>query len=898
MKRSIRLTSLFTFLFSIVLLVCSQTRSLKIIRAADGMGPQSRIGQTELGANAREAKIPSGRAGHGLETTQVSPPANASMMQMPLVAPLFIEDADFSSTLVMVNASSLNTFADVVLTGMDGVEITSKRVQFTSHSQQRITVGALLHDIGSDATTGRIEIMQSPDLKGMSILAQLLLTHDELGEPNYIDEEIAMPSTSGSQMLRAVADKADGSPFLAITSLFESPQRITVECLPEHGPIFSKAVDLQPGETLVTEACIAKTLHGLDFTAVQSGAVRGSRGSVGIALSSDAMPGSFAAFGLAPHEDRGRDFFSGIVFDDPKMIMSSTTVFPGVPVGSTDLLPTGNFIPSLALANFSTQDAKVHVRHAFYSGSVASVEDVRSVVIPAGSSMNFSFENLAGDPGVKNSFLVTSEAAPGDIMSKLVSRSHSALREVELLGKDEKEHVNGGSHPWNLQGETESTLLLFNHSAETQTVDVFISRPDVPWHKAYHLGSMQMEVIDFRTLLREQVKDDQGRTLPENILAGQVGWFASTLGSVNGRILQSDRGQAMARSFSCTESYALAGALFSPNTTSMDSGQTVTFGSVVGLVSIPVSGELGSCGGTPAEQGGSYSISWTTDDPNTIAISGSSTQASVNVLGGLGGQASIVATLTDPNFGCIESDGGTGTVHPKVNSISPTLGLVGTDTSVTITGAGFTSGATPNAGSNVGVSNISVLSTTQIRATFTPTNSSSAGGSQTVTVTAGGVQSGPGVTFYSQIPSSLTVVGTPAIIGDGSPGGCTAGDFGIRIDIKYQVFDQQTPAQTIQSSNMIPFEDDTFPNGTQSGDTCANSPVPDCTLNTASDGTYHDAPVGFCNSGPLSNFTETQKISMLIGSVKYQVRTNNFTMNSSSSGHGSITNGGDINRSR
>src|SRR5258708_29088456 len=203
--------------------------------------------------------------------------------------------------------------------------------------------------------------MQSADLKGMAILAQLLLTHQEPEETKYIDEETAMPSASGSQTLRGVADKADGSPLVAITSLLDSCQRVIVECFPDNGRIFSKSVDLLPGETLITEACIAKTFHGIDFRTVRDGASRGTHGSVGIALTSDAMPGSFAAFGLAPHEDRGSTFFSGIVFDDPKMILSSTTVFAGVPFGWTDLLPEGNFVPALALTNFSTQGANVRV---------------------------------------------------------------------------------------------------------------------------------------------------------------------------------------------------------------------------------------------------------------------------------------------------------------------------------------------------------------------------------------------------------------------------------------------------------------------------------------------------------------------------------------------------------
>jgi hypothetical protein len=147
MKWSIRLTGLSVFLTGIVLLVFPQAQRLKMAQGVRGGGPQSRIDRIESGTGTGQGKAPAGRIGHGPETAQVSAATDASMMRMPLVAPLFIEDRDFSSTLAMVNASSLNTFADVVLTGMDGVEIPRKRVQFTPHSQRRIRVGATAPDL-------------------------------------------------------------------------------------------------------------------------------------------------------------------------------------------------------------------------------------------------------------------------------------------------------------------------------------------------------------------------------------------------------------------------------------------------------------------------------------------------------------------------------------------------------------------------------------------------------------------------------------------------------------------------------------------------------------------------------------------------------------------------------
>lgn len=234
---------------------------------------------------------------------------------------------------------------------------------------------------------------------------------------------------------------------------------------------------------------------------------------------------------------------------------------------------------------------------------------------------------------------------------------------------------------------------------------------------------------------------------------------------------------------------------------------------------------------------------------------------------------------------------------PTISSISPAEGLIGVGTNVTITGTYFAAGASVNAGSNISVSNVSVGSSTQINATFTPTNSSSAGGNQAVTVSVGSQKSNS-ANFFDQISTALEVVGTPATIATGNPGGSTTNsNFGIEIDIEYQVLDQESLAQTIQSSGMTPYENDTFPTGTSSGDTCPSS-VADCTVTTASNGTYHDAPVGACVAQATLNYSETQAINMIVGSTKYAVRTNNFTITSSSSGHGAITNGVDINVTR
>jgi len=150
---------------------------------------------------------------------------------------------------------------------------------------------------------------------------------------------------------------------------------------------------------------------------------------------------------------------------------------------------------------------------------------------------------------------------------------------------------------------------------------------------------------------------------------------------------------------------------------------------------------------------------------------------------------------------------------PTITGISPAQGLVGAATSnVTVTGTNFAAGATVNAGSNISVSSVSVTSSTQITATFTPTNSTSAGGNQAVTVTVGG-QPSNSKNFYVQIPKTLirdagygtAGLGPLTTITNGNVldiygNVLLSGECGMYRNIGYQLVDQESPAQPIQGN--------------------------------------------------------------------------------------------------
>lgn len=424
--------------------------------------------------------------------------------------------------------------------------------------------------------------------------------------------------------------------------------------MPEDGEPFSKSVDLLPGETLVTEACANRTVHGDDLGSFRESSGKESHGAVGIALTSDAMPGSFAAFGLARNVEHNNRFFSAITFIDPKMMMSPNTVFPGVPVGRSSLLAGGRYVPELALANFSPRAVQVRVSYAQTSGgSSASSNDVATFKMNPGTTKALSFKELSGDPGLRNSFVVYSDAAAGNLIAKIVSKTDGRFAEVELLGKDEKDPQNGGKHPWSVEQGADSTLLLFNHGSATEDFAVVIAAGDVVWQKAYTLASKQTEAIDIRQLIRDQVKDTSGQKLPKNVQSGQVTWYGA--GTGKGRLMISNPDAAMAHSFSCGAKLILCGVSFTAGSTTIPQGSTVPFGSASTQMCDASLTPPGSCAGD-AGSGTCFTsqctYAWSSAAPSIAGISGAANGIPVSVTGFTQGTTTVNGNVLDRASAC------------------------------------------------------------------------------------------------------------------------------------------------------------------------------------------------------------------------------------------------------
>jgi len=163
-------------------------------------------------------------------------------------------------------------------------------------------------------------------------------------------------------------------------------------------------------------------------------------------------------------------------------------------------------------------------------------------------------------------------------------------------------------------------------------------------------------------------------------------------------------------------------------------------------------------------------LSWTSSSPSVATVSGGL------VTGASPGTSTITATFNDLRYHvgsttcdylCPEiyqnfSGSASGSVKPTITSVSPAQGLIGTTISgITITGAGFGTTPTVNAGTGITVTYGS-KSDTSITANFVVATNATAG-NHSVTVTAGG-QTSAAKTFYVQVPSKLSISSTGSLI--------------------------------------------------------------------------------------------------------------------------------------
>jgi hypothetical protein len=548
-------------------------------------------------------------------------------MVMPSVAPLFAEGSGFSSTLHLINELKTTLVATIDVYAPSGRKMAQDIVSLNPNSAQEISVKSLLGAEYNGSQMGSI-LVSSDHPAGL--LGAVTLTYHGKTDV-YFDEELAMPSMAGSNMLRGVTDaEFIRSPIIAITSLAHSLQNVTVSCLREEGEPSSRIFPLRAAQTLFVSMCGTEEFNVVTAAADLENALRQSektKGSVGIAITSDGGAGEIAAYGIVPHREHDDPYFTSVNFVDPMMSRSSGTVYTGIPVGRSPLLADGEYRPELSITNFASRSGSL-VIHAWSSS--AHELGSKSIGLAAGETRTLALD-LPPSPDLLTSLIIQTNLAPGDVAAKLIARSSTGPHVVELIGKAADRSENSGAHPWNVADGLASILFVFNHDPKEQIFNVRFGTSVGPWIKSYKLGSMETRAISINELIAAEERDDNGRPFPADATSGEVGWYTPASGEVTGRMLQANRDSGLARNFSCGQyTYVCAAALSPYTSTDILEGQTGELGDIIPDFCIGYGGPPSGCysDNSPTSQSiNGITYSWTPGNTSISKISGSSTSA-------------------------------------------------------------------------------------------------------------------------------------------------------------------------------------------------------------------------------------------------------------------------------
>ena len=590
---------------------------------------------------------------------------------MPSVAPFFIEDATIHSEITIVNALLSVVSGKLSIRNLNGDLIATRDLTFGPHEKKVLGMRALLNEALTPASIGSVVLDQDVRITGVGLLAQLSMSSYASATPAYLEEEFAMPEANGSHLLRSVVSESIQPPTVAITSLIDQPQTLTVTCLDKNSPAPIRHA-VAPHATLLVEACTRSGSSTIEESLPDTSRLATPEPhSYGIESASTARSEDFVAFGLTRDKDR----MEAVEFVDPATLHSSSTIYVGVPVGPSVLLPLANYLPCVSIANFTKTPQTVSVLYAYTqeSGSQTptGLHPLRELQVPPLSTQTVSLSDLPPGADLTNSFIFRSSGPSGAVQVRLYAEGSPSLRRVELLGKDEKSSRNGGNHPWSTANGDRSTLLIFNYTADKQTVEVQVSADVSTWNHVVTLEPYETKKISLNQLIAEGAPDLTHHHLLKSETAGEVVWFTNDPNKVTGRLLVTNSAKSLARSFSCYNTYGMCSqSYFDPeNYAALTAGEDVILTGITANECVSNSPAVNACNSNQtAGLNQSFTTTWTMSANPPVSVK-SSGQTSITVHGNSVGSFSVQPHISAG--GCISTPPpGGGTVNVPTSMVS------------------------------------------------------------------------------------------------------------------------------------------------------------------------------------------------------------------------------------
>lgn len=671
-----------------------------------------------------------------------------------LAASYYSVNNNLNATLMVSNQGPRPLMVQPTLFSLDGQRLDVAPVILDGNTVRAFDVREWVRIGGASFREGSLQVSYTGKDVEFGGVVQLVNASRSLS----FDEELSEPAMGfHSSQLESVwwlpSNRCEVQ--LVVSNTTDAPLSVTVKVDGERGrDRETEDLNLLPHETRVLDV--------RDFVGRRERALSEVGG---ISITHNGTPGAVLARGLIAEAEVG--YSSVMEFSDPQNAKSTQLDGAGLRVGKV----AGEKLNPIAVAR-NAGDAPTtltgHITYTTNSGSTSNVT-LPEVRLAGSEAKALDLAEAIRRNGLSDAKAVGLEFAytgtPGSVVMAAQSVSQSRDQVFRLPIVDAQAQMSStGFYPWSAEGNNRTVVYIKNTTdqAKKYTMQVgFAGGVYVVGLKTIEAG--QTVAYDIRALRDQQTPDEQGLTIPLTATGGQVIWSLegpSGLALI-GRAEQVDVARGLSSTSSC-QGCCQAGYFDSfcdPASVIGTSGETTQFTAFQRNV---------TCFGQITAPFAVSAVTWTSNDTTVATVDAGGLATAQDA-----GSTQIHATWevwvgidVDEGGGCIRQQevadaSATCDVRPRIDSLTPARGLIGSMISVTINGRGFRTPSTISfAGGGITADGIVVSSSTQLTAEFTISPNATPG-NHAVTVTSRGQTSSNSKNFFVQVPGRLVPLDTP-----------------------------------------------------------------------------------------------------------------------------------------
>ena len=219
--------------------------------------------------------------------------------RLTLVAPLYVTNAEFMSVVTITNATQNPVSVLASFNSLEGEEVGRKLINVSQHSDASIDVDSVEMTERRFPALGSISLSATPASVG-GITSHLTIASRRRAGRISVEENLQTVDDNLRPLRAAFISAALSAPVLAVHSLSELPQRVSINCSDAEGRTYQSQISLPPRMTFLVNACISRESEGRTYEQLLRGDTpEWAKGAMNIQIKSGGPEGSIAVWGFA-----------------------------------------------------------------------------------------------------------------------------------------------------------------------------------------------------------------------------------------------------------------------------------------------------------------------------------------------------------------------------------------------------------------------------------------------------------------------------------------------------------------------------------------------------------------------------------------------------------------------